>query len=896
MNNNRKILGLKAIASQDINDLYENGIVSREMIINLVKQINVEYSLCISEEDVDQVIREFLESHAVEMEPADLISLKHEKWFDSVKGDYDLEYWQRYKDYLKNVKGFPISSINELEITMDKLTDLIRNPHGSTIEFSNKGLVIGDVQSGKTMNYAGLICRAADIGYKVIIVLAGTIEKLRSQTQQRLDSDFVGFNTGVSFDQNKKEIIGVGKTPINNESTKYITPLTNIFSDFKKDYMRGNLTTISGYNGVVFAVMKKNVSSLKNLNSWLESRNFIGENNLINDSILIIDDEADYASLNTKDMETDDGQEKDPTAINMQIRRLIKLFSKSTYVGFTATPYANVFVNPLEEHNILADDLFPRDFILCLNAPSNYIGARNIHVNRKSKDKIKNYNYMVEEIVDLEEEGEFFPIKHNKNQKYDFVHSSMKKAIYQYLIGNVIRDIRGDNKSHRTMMINISRFVDVQKSIYKTISEYVEEIKNDFRLFSKVPNDSKHILEAKKVFYESYNITKVEWNKVKRNLYKSNAAVKILVVNSDKNYEQLEYEKYPNGLRVIAIGGISLSRGLTLEGLAVSYLYRSSRAYDTILQMCRWFGYRANYDDLCRIWITPDMNASLSEISLASDELRNEVRIMDKLDKKPYEFALKVRSSNFGLMITARNKMRTGQTCVVPVSISGDIIETPKLHVDNKILKNNFKITQDFVNKLSKYYDNDIKDYKNIPVREIADFLYNFDVHKSNFNYNANSLINFIMSSDDLNQWDISIASGRSKKTFTFDGIEYKFGDRTITPRQGSDYKQVSGSNNRLGGPSDGIRGLSDDEVKLINDYFINKKGSVPKSQKEFFMCFEDIKFKRNPLLVIYPFYDNTIEAVGISLGFPASEKYDTNILEYVINKNVFQQYFEFDE
>ena len=124
-------------------------------------------------------------------------------------------------------------------------------------------------------------------------------------------------------------------------------------------------------NTTVVFVIKKNKSILNNLIRWLKSNN-ADTRGVISKSLLLSDDEADNASVNTND------PEKDPTAINKAIRELLKLFRQSSYLGITATPYANIFINPDNEDEMRGDDLFPRDFIYALSPPTNYIGAEDI--------------------------------------------------------------------------------------------------------------------------------------------------------------------------------------------------------------------------------------------------------------------------------------------------------------------------------------------------------------------------------------------------------------------------------------------------------------------------------------------------------------------------------------
>lgn len=225
---------------------------------------------------------------------------------------------------------------------LDEIVDLLGNPQ-SQFGFQRRGLVIGDVQL-KTANYISVINKAADAGYKIIVILTGTIEKLRKQTQIRVDEGFIGRSSG-----SESNIIGVGKYEPNLQPSFF----TTIYDDFKSTSSKLLGISLDSLNETCVLVLKKNVTVLKNLNQWIKQRNLSDGSNVINNSILVIDDEADNASINTND------EDKSPTKINEQIRILLRLFTKTSYIGFTATPYANIFIDPFRKQDeILADDLF----------------------------------------------------------------------------------------------------------------------------------------------------------------------------------------------------------------------------------------------------------------------------------------------------------------------------------------------------------------------------------------------------------------------------------------------------------------------------------------------------------------------------------------------------------
>ena len=323
----------------------------------------------LSDEEVDLVRAEIKSEFSIKLDKGVLIEEKgHEKWFLSKKGSLDMKYWERYRKYLMTDKGFSPKVVNVMDDVLDTLTDLLGDP-SRDVAFNRRGLIIGDVQSGKTANYTGLICKAVDSGYKVIVLLTGMIEKLRQQTQQRIDEGFVGLSSDAMMKQREDQlIIGAGKY----DSSIRPMVLTSTADDFKAKNANNLGFDLRNINGPVIFVIKKNSAVLKRLNKWLKTFNQNGTQP-INHSLLVIDDESDNASVNTKA-----NPEDSPTAINGQIRELLKMFSKSSYVGFTATPFANIFIDPDSFNDMVAEDLFPKDYIYSLNSPSNYTGARNI--------------------------------------------------------------------------------------------------------------------------------------------------------------------------------------------------------------------------------------------------------------------------------------------------------------------------------------------------------------------------------------------------------------------------------------------------------------------------------------------------------------------------------------
>lgn len=812
---------------------------------------------------------------------------KHQKWFLSKKAELSMAYWERYRDYLLKEKNFSPNVINTMDDMLDNLTDLLGNPDFDG-KFQRRGLIIGDVQSGKTSNYTGLICKAADSGYKVIVLLTGVIEKLRKQTQSRIDEGFVGMDSQALMKGKEDNIIGVG----HYNSKVHPVVFTTTEFDFKTSLANTVGIKIGQVNQPMIFVIKKNVSTLRNLNKWLKIFNANGEDE-IDSSILVVDDESDNASVNTNN------EDQNPTTINGKIRELLSLFKRASYVGFTATPFANIFIDPETNDSMQNEDLFPKNYIYCLNAPTNYIGARDIFGDYGShKGMIRKID---KDAIELH-----IPYKHKNSHIIDSMPIDMVEAIETFLLANVIRDLRGHDKTHRSMLINVSRFTNVQNLLAILVNNYLKEVQASARIFSNLSpsealKNSIYFRSLYKTFENQYSHLEFTWEEISKQIYKSIAPIITTTVNKDNN-SGLNYEEYEEvGLRVIAIGGLSLSRGLTLEGLVVSYFYRNSKMYDTLMQMGRWFGYRGGYEDLCRIWMEDEGVEWYKQINRATEELRNDLKKYEKSGKTPKEFGVRVRSDVTTLLVTARNKMRTASNMDVCISLSGEVIETPCIYNDNTINE----LNKEAINILKEFLLNNYKPkklgktvgFENVDKSKIIELLKCFNVSVLNNCFDCDSIKEFIegYTGNELDNWDIAFASGSSEESFNIGNFQIKKVSRKYSLDNDNKIIKLSKNKKRLGSPGDGMYFLDNKIQKIKENYKKeNEKEANTLSQKDYFKYIQ-----RNPLLVIY-YVDLKIDEcteeevkntnilkdiIGLSIGIPKLSRSDSHYAKYKINK-----------
>ena len=751
-----------------------------------------------------------------------------EEWVHK-RQDINWVYSNAYKSFLSSRLWSPnvVQSLNDVS---DKILGLLQNPH-SEGKWDRRGLVVGHVQSGKTANYIGLITKAADAGYKFIIVIAGIHNSLRKQTQERIDEGFIGRTSNPSA----REIIGVG---LDNPGFPHPATLTSTHNDFKKTTADQSGWSINDFSKPIILVIKKNVSTLTSLSRWLRELNTQGNGQISDVPMLLIDDEADNASINTNKAELD------PTKTNSMIRDILSLFDKSCFVGYTATPFANIFINPDAYDEEVHEELFPKDFIYSLEAPNTYFGADKVFLNDETSDRIIN------QISDAEN---YIPQTHKKDHDIHELPESLHKAILQFLVVRAIRNLRGHKNKHCSMMINVSRFVSVQRTTRDFVSTFCNSLKNaiksNYLMSDEISQKNKYMQQVKATFEQDFPECEFDWITVKKELNCSVENIRTYVINS-RSDEVLDYKKYEKdgtSLTAIAVGGLSLSRGLTIEGLSISYMYRNTRMYDTLMQMGRWFGYRSGYEDLCRVHLSRDSIDWYSHIAESTEDLREQIKQMHRDGLSPREFGLYVRSHPDSLLVTAPSKMRTGEKITVKHNFSGKILESYILPKDDDINQHNNQVIKRY---LKSGYDKGANSFKrttkgwfasNVQTGEVEKFLDDFKVHRE-FVDRKSAAIRYLKSiSDRYSKADVLMISIEEKE---------RSGDVILGPqsRESARLKDTEGywrvSKDRVASRGDEKLGLSKDQVKLATE---NAK-KANKNPSDFH--FREVRDK--PLLMIH--------------------------------------------
>lgn len=589
-------------------------------------------------------------------------------------------YWENYKNLLLK-QGRSPSVVSEHEIAIDQALELSGDPSKQEIG-TRKGLVMGNVQSGKTLNFIGLINKALDVGYHTIIILGGHMNELREQAQKRI-------NEGViEVHESSSSLHKIQNIP---------HALTSVDEDFNKRGASGFKLNLSVSPGIY--VVKKMPSILDRLVDWFEDAS---GDSVLSKPLLLIDDEADYASINTLHSKSDF------TRTNQTIRNLLGKFERSTYVAYTATPFANVFI-PFKDRSIEKelDDLFPSDFMIKMPIPPDYCG-QDFFFNESESDT----DTTPCRILDSESHEEWLKLIHKKTDQIGELHDDLKGAIYAFLCVIAIRHLRGQTNTHNTMLVNVSRFNALQQGMGLLIQDFITTVHTQLRAYGGLSElnacqQSYHISTLQRVFRHEYINSGVEFSEVLEFLSTEciRRFVSVEVVNGARRKAKdspklLDYEgNKTRGLWVIAVGGLKLSRGLTLDGLSISYFYRNALAYDTLTQMCRWFGYRPRYDDLCRLYLLKSSHGYYVKVADAIRGLYQDLEKMRLQNGTPRDYGLRVQNSEPALMITAKNKLGTAKRFFFSYKLWAASVDGLRLQDNDSVNDSNLALATSLVEK-----------------------------------------------------------------------------------------------------------------------------------------------------------------------------------------------------
>lgn len=865
-------------------------------------------------EHLDLIVEEILRRIEVRIGSASVLEdcTGHEPWLSDARQD-QWHLWPRLRDYLRDRDRLPVTVLAELDRSTDQALDQMESPTRAG-KWDRRGLVLGHVQSGKTTHYTALAAKAIDAGYRIVIVLAGIHNSLRSQTHDRIDRQLIGRDSCVLQGSAGKgpRLLGVGQYA--REMGLADVPFS-IFTctnssengDFK-DQVAKQVWFHVNEGARLVMVVKKNATKLRQLQDWL--RNLLSEQSassaqsLIHQPTLFIDDEADQASVNTRDAD------QDPSTINALIRGLLTSFARVGFVGYTATPFANIFIDPSipSGQNRFGQDLFPRSFIVSLKAPSNYIGPAVVFGHPGDESVGLNAEDPLPMYIPVTDSQKWVPTPHPKDVTPGPLPESLREAIRLFILVCSARRARGDDRVHNSMLIHATRFVAVQNKVYDQVEQELRTLQTLLAHGAASTRDELHT-ELQSIW--NSRIVKEHpafraklgdgcpplpaWEEVWKQTASASARIRVMKVNGSSD-DALAYTREPHGLSVIAIGGDKLSRGLTLEGLSISVFLRTSNMFDTLMQMGRWFGYRPRYADLCRVYTTVGLYRAFRQIALAIDDLRADLERMALASRTPEDFGLRVRTPSDGLLITAANKLRRGEA--IQVRFSGEIVQALQIPADGTAAETNRESLQRLLcdlpapERVIRGKQQSHLVWHDRRVTEVLDFLTTYEAYRTHcFVSRCEQLRRYIqdrVAHGRLTTWTVCLVQG-SKEPVVICGHTVALVKRS--PDEDKDLPENRFDTNQVAGRAEEAVDLTDEQYRdaLTRTRAEEQQEGKAPSELSNFPGREVIRSVRPPergLLLLYPIRHPQLEVaqylLSAAISFP--EDLDAPALTYTVN------------
>lgn len=655
--------------------------------------------------------------------------------------------WSRHEAYLRSQpqwKPHQIASVAEESLRIISKTTPV-----SRAEFQCRGLVVGYVQSGKTANFTAVAARAADVGYRLIIVLSGIHDSLRNQTQRRLDLELAG--------------VGVDWITLTDETTDFHEP-----------------AVADGFalTGTVLIVAKKITPILKRLNQWFGKL----EGRLAEVPVLLIDDEADQASINTRgnrrdpSIDTDTAQEDDtaPSLTNALIRDILRKIPRATYIAYTATPFANILIDPDASDSQVGEDLFPRDFVVQLPRPDGYTGTEELFgISAQGRDVLR-----------LVDPADVKALKSKQRRKREAIVArgaldlpqSLADALLTFTLAGAIRLLRGQSGKPHTMLVHVSQLQQDQLRIGAAIDE---QIRNWFHHERAEPGVLRQMFRSTLVDLGAVELPCAE-EVILEEAVTNLARLEVVVLNSTTGNE-LEYDVKP-GRQLVAVGGNRLSRGLTLEGLTIAYFLRTTTLADALLQMARWYGFRAGYEDLIRIWTTEGIAQWFVELALVEESLRDSITALNKAGRRPDQMAIRMRAHS-KLLLTSKNKSR--MLTDGSRSWSGENPQTILFPLyDRELLERNVDLASALLRQHPPTQDaHGGAIAHDVPPEDIALFLRRYEGHPNSIAFQGAEIADWILEraeAGELVNWKVFVANPQREQRVLLGGRPFGLVRRSL--------------------------------------------------------------------------------------------------------------------
>jgi hypothetical protein len=796
-------------------------------------------------------------------------------------------YWPTLRQFLLGSKNWSTPSVRSLDEATDRILGQLSIP--SAEQFDIRGLVVGYVQSGKTANYTALIAKAADVGYRLVIILSGIDNGLRRQTQIRLNKELVG------YPHNPAEAVPL--PPMGRQWHQFTSE--EIGGDFRRGF--ANHAALQGTQPVLL-VIKKNGSVLRRLHEWIDEAPEDVRRTL---PVLVIDDEADQASVDTRgsyQLEDDDPLSDEdyeaPSVINGRIRDLLRKFQRKAYVAYTATPFANVLIPHDTFDRQVENDLYPKDFIVDLPKPVGYFGAEELfgRFDAETKEEIGGLavirNFQERELDDLQNQGLLPP--------------SLETAILDFVLAGAARTQRSQEDFPATMLLHGSHLVLKQMEISDLVTQKFSELRDEWR-YQRDHGILRRLRERwerefRPVIRENHPERDVAFSQIQRHIGPFFESTQVRVINS-RTGDVLNYEQEPN-IKAIAIGGNRLSRGLTLGGLLTSYFFRPTIMYDTLMQMGRWFGFRDGYEDLTRIYMTPELSSWFSDLAMVEYELRQDIRMYEARNVTPTELGTRI-VRHPAMLVTSRLKQRYARSLVLEQSYSGRVQQTIRFPFEqlddlSNLLDENLQASRAFLSALGDpAWENQGPVWQNVGKDLVIEFLQHYRSYREAKNIYMPFIIDFIQHQNEFGElisWTVAVR-GRETTESTLGEIDLGIGQ----PVSMISRNRLSGDSNSLGvitNPGDEEIGLSREQIDRARDLQqslgigANPAARMVRPPTEGLLLIYPVSrlsgHERVPRQSRRPMYEDTNDArcrdvICLAISFPQTEHDEGIRGEYVI-------------
>ena len=851
----------------------------------------------------NEILEEIKKQTAVSVRPVRRIPQSGPtRWPEDSRSE-DGYHWTVQRDFLRDHVGRSDAELDDLHNASDQVLRDLGWP-GSDDPFDIRGVAVGHIQSGKTQNFSAVIAKALDAGYRIVIVLSGMHNSLRNQTQKRLMRDLghIGASVCEGLPGHTAPCTppsaGLPRSPDDSQWLNWLTQSDPDNDPGGGDFKPGNIGGETLGQGKHIAVVKKEKSRLESLNQFLKGNIPDGG------PILVIDDESDQASVDTS---TD---ENDPTTINALIRGLLNdITNKSSYVGYTATPYANFFTDPTSWANEAGASLYPKDFIDLLPEPpgppeGHYIGLESLFGDTPFP------GYRRVNVVEAGSINE--PPGHGAA-------TQLRLALRDYFLATAGRVHRSGLDAPCTMLIHTAWKTDNHKNIVEKLKEFIGDLKLDWENRWDVTEDEFRTLWEDD-FSHSYAARFPEdpfptFDDVLPHLDDAirsfSVEDQLLLLNSESP-DELDFDTHP-GLKAILVGGNKLSRGITIEGLLVSYYVRETLAFDTLQQMGRWFGYRGGFVDLTRIYTTEKIFRCFQILRMVERESRDEITSLSRdPDITPLDVPPRLSILPGMVQMNMELTAKLGASAVTNTSWAGTEARTLHPYFDDSVtLGRNLDHTKQFVRNLGPPKSDPTRNlpghlpcWSEIEAQTIADYIRSVTVKKEDFSpERVASYIEEQNGHGELTRWFVVIGALQHQRS-GYPPLDLHVEDDRW--RELHTIKRTRRSDNpaQLGGlwdPDHEAWGLTTEQLAAANDYHEEFGSAVTQARTR-----RQFRHATEALLVIYPIsrlakpenesqkrtqqpvYQNPVLAnegpdiIGIALSFPVSTSAASRIFRTV--------------